>query len=283
MTKLVTENVLINGYRIACGSHGEGSPVILIHGTPSFSHIWRNVLPTLTAAGHKVYLFDLLGYGYSERPHNPEIDTSVSAQVEILQGLLDYWDLENAHIVSHDIAGGIAMRYAIFNPERVKTLTIIDSVSFDSWPSKRTKAQMQQGLESLINASDADHRTHFTNWLESAVYNKEGLKNTAMKDYIEMISGPVGQASFFQHQVMHYDSRHTEEITDRLAELGNQPVQLIWGENDAWQLIEWAHKLHAAIPGSNLTILSECGHFAMEDQPEKIAELVNQFIEQNNG
>lgn len=78
MTKLVTENAVINGNRIAYGVHGEGEPIVLHHGTPSFSHIWRNFLPELVFAGYKVHLYDLLGYGHSERPQDQSVDTSVS-------------------------------------------------------------------------------------------------------------------------------------------------------------------------------------------------------------
>jgi len=60
--------------------------------------------------------------------------------------------------------------------------------------------------------------------------------------------------------------------------LGNLPVQILWSEKDVWQVISWAHRLHAAIPGSNLHILPDCGHFAMEDKPEEIAELVLSFL-----
>lgn len=78
---LIIEHVLVNDHRIAAGAHGEGEPVVLLHGTPS-SLIWRNVAPRLIAAGMRVHLFDLLGYGLSERPHPAEVDTSMSAQTE---------------------------------------------------------------------------------------------------------------------------------------------------------------------------------------------------------
>ena len=78
MRDLVRENILVNGHRIADGSHGKGEPVVLIHGTPSSSYIWRNVVPDLVAAGCKVHLFDLLGFGVSERPWDQAVDTSVS-------------------------------------------------------------------------------------------------------------------------------------------------------------------------------------------------------------
>ncbi|MGC6531108.1 MAG: alpha/beta fold hydrolase [Candidatus Puniceispirillaceae bacterium] len=279
---LVNQHALINDTRISHGVHGTGSPVVLIHGTPSSSYIWRNILPSLVAAGYQVHVYDLLGFGLSERPHDPAIDTSVTGQVPILEGLLDLWGLDDLHIIAHDIGGAVAQRFAIHSPKRVRTLTMLDAVSYDSWPSKRTHEQMQAGLEKLIKAPDADHREHFREWLYSTVQNKEQLADTAMETYLDFICGPVGQASFFQHQVMHYDPKHTAEIAPRYAELGHNPVQLIWGADDAWQVTDWAHKLHKAIPNSELHILENCGHFSMEDQPEKISDLLVSFLQRHH-
>jgi pimeloyl-ACP methyl ester carboxylesterase len=278
---LTPENALIRGHRIAWGVSGAGAPVILIHGTPSFSYIWRNVAPRLAAAGHQAYVFDLLGFGHSERPHDPAVDTSVGAQVPILAALMDQWGLTDAHIVAHDIGGAVAQRFAIFYPHRVRTLTLIDTVSFDSWPSPRTRQQMRDGLEALIRAPDAQHRAHFRDWLETTVHNVDRFRAGPLNVYLDMISGPVGQASFFQHQVAHYDPRYTQDIADRLPELAGRPVQLIWGADDQWQSLEWAYKLEAAIPGCALHVLPACGHFAMEDRPEDVAGLLSAFFSCN--
>ena len=278
MPDLVPENTLILGYRIANGIHGEGEPVVLIHGTPSSSYIWRNIVPDLVNSGHKVHLFDLLGYGMSERPWDPTVDTSVSGQVPVLKGLMAHWGLDYTHIVAHDIGGAVAQRFCIFNPQFVKSLTLIDTVSFDSWPSKRTIEQMQAGLDMLVKKPDEEHREHFRNWILSTVHSKDRLCAESLETFVNYISGPVGQGSFFQHQVRHYDHKHTSELDDRISELGKLPVQILWGENDAWQVVDWAHKLHATIPGSKLHIVPECGHFAMEDKPEKISALVTVFL-----
>jgi len=278
MPHLVLEDFLINGYRIAHGRHGAGEAVVLIHGTPSSSHIWRNVVPQLVDMGYCVHLFDLLGFGASERPQDLAVDTSVSAQVAILDAMLSHWGLDQPHIVAHDIGGAIAQRFCIFNPGKAGSLTLIDTVSFDSWPSKRTNEQMKAGLDSLIKKPDAEHRAHFRDWLLSTVHDKDRFQAGSLKYFVELISGPVGQASFFQHQVRHYDHKHTSQMDGRLAELGNLPVQILWGEKDIWQVVDWAHKLHAAIPGSNLHFLPDCGHFAMEDKPEEIAALILNFL-----
>lgn len=276
--QIVTENVVINGHRIAYGVHGLGQPIVLLHGTPSSSAIWRNIFLPLAEAGYKVHFFDLLGYGLSERPWEPSVDTSMSGQVPILEDLLSHWGIESFHLVAHDIGGGIAQRFGVFYPHRLLSLTLIDVVSFDSYPSKRTREQMEKGLERLIHVNDDDHRAHFRDWLLSAVHDKQRFADSSLDTFLGYISGPIGQGSLFQHQVRHYDPRHTMEIADRLHVLGNLPVQLIWGANDEWQVVDWAHKLNKAIPGSKLTILENCGHFSPEDRPEDIVQLVVSFI-----
>lgn len=276
---LITSNTLINGYRIAYGVHGEGKPLVLLHGTPSSSYIWRNIVPALAAAGYRAHVFDLLGYGLSERPCDPQADTSVTGQVDILRGLMAHWQLDSAHIIAHDIGGGTALRLGVFHPQLISSLTLIDIVSFDSWPSARTRQQMQEGLETLIAAPPARHRAHFEEWLLSTVQNKAGLRESgALAYYLHLITGTVGQASFFQHQVSHYDHKHTSEISDRLPALAAKPVNIIWGADDAWQVKAWAQRLHETIDGSQLTLLADCGHFAMEDQPQQVADTLLRFL-----
>lgn len=275
---LVPDNAIICGFRIANGRHGDGEPLVLIHGTPSSSHIWRNVLPVLVDAGYEVHIFDLLGFGRSERPHDPQVDTSVSAQVDIVIGLMDEWGLGSAHVVAHDIGGAVALRIAAFHAERVRSLTVADPCTFDSWPSPRTRQQMADGLDKLISAPPDLHRAHFEEWILSTVVDQTRLRAEALDHYLAQITGPVGQASLFQHQVRHYDARHTMELNDHLGTMTAFPVHIIWGAEDGWQILDWAYKLHAAIPGSQLTVIDEAGHFCMEDRPDAVAEAILQGL-----
>lgn len=278
MEPIANKHVLINNTRIAHGIYGPrtGTPLILIHGTPSSSLIWRSILPRLVAAGYKVHLYDLLGYGVSERPW--DVDTSISGQVPILEGLFATWGLDSAHIIAHDIGGGIAQRLAIFSPAYVRSLAMIDVVSFNSYPSKRTQEQMAAGLETLAKAPSATHTAHFRTWLLGAVHNPSAFETTSLDTYLSYITGPIGQVSLFEHQIRHYDPKHTMEIADRLGELGKMPVKIIWGADDAWQVVDWAYKLRDAIPGAELTVVQEAGHFCQEDQPERISELLLEFL-----
>lgn len=281
MAHVVDSHAVIGGHRVAYGVHGAGEPVVLVHGTPSSSYIWRNVVPRLVDAGYRVHVFDLLGYGLSERPWDPAVDTSITGNVAVLDGLLDLWGLDSFHLVAHDIGGGVAQRFGVRSIERLRTLTLIDVVSFDTYPSERTRQQMADGLEVLAKKPDDEHREHFREWLLSTHSDPTGFDPEALDVYVDFINGPIGQPSLFQHQVAHYDPVHTMEISDRLHTLSQVPVQLIWGADDTWQVIDHAHRLHRAIPGSALHVIDDCGHFAPEERPGEVSAAVLGFLDQN--
>ena len=127
MHSLAEHSTIINGHRVAYGILGSGKPIVFIHGTPSSSYIWRNVAPNVANEGYSVHVYDLLGYGNSERPYDQSMDTSVSAQVPILKQLMAHWGIERAHIVAHDIGGGVAQRFCIFHPAISNSRRMINS------------------------------------------------------------------------------------------------------------------------------------------------------------
>ncbi|MFH8800963.1 alpha/beta fold hydrolase [Streptomyces sp. NPDC017936] len=95
-----TGHLVVDGVRLAHRDRGRGEPVVFLHGTPSRSYEWREVVPRIEEAGHRTVVYDLLGYGLSERP--VDRDTSVAAQTDLLGGVLDALGLDSADIVAHD-------------------------------------------------------------------------------------------------------------------------------------------------------------------------------------
>lgn len=203
----------------------------------------------------------------------------MSAQVDVVLAVLTARGVESGHVVAHDIGGGVAQRLGVLYPERMRSLVLIDCVSFDSWPSERTRQQMQAGLDALIAAPPDAHRAHVREWLPSTVVDDAVLIDGALDHYLDIISGPVGQASFYQHQVAHYDPRHTDELTNRICELGRVPVHLIWGEHDGWQRLSWAERLRDAIPGATLRVVANAGHFVLEEAPDAVVTELRRFLD----
>ncbi|GAA4921414.1 pimeloyl-ACP methyl ester carboxylesterase [Actinomycetospora succinea] len=268
-------NVLVDGVRLAYRDRGEGDPVVFVHGTPSWSHEWRHVVPHVEAAGHRVITYDLLGYGDSERPLDR--DTSVGAQTDLLLALLDELGVENPSLITHDIGGAIGQRVAVLHPGTVRRLMLVDTVSYDSWPSETWREIIRTRLDGDANMSADEFEAMLTRQLTMTVADEAVMAGDDLRAFLAPHRTALGRTSFFEHQVRHYDSTYTEELTDRLGTI-DVPVRIVWGREDRWQPVSYAEKLAADIPGASLVVLDDAGHFLMEDDPVRLTREVLDFL-----
>ncbi|GEB49159.1 alpha/beta fold hydrolase [Streptomyces cacaoi] len=277
--QFLPSDLIVDGVRLSYRDRGAGEPVVFLHGTPSHSYEWRNVVPHIEEAGHRAITYDLLGYGRSERP--VDRDTSVAAQTDLLGGLLDALGIEQAAIVAHDIGGAVGQRFAVAHPERVRRLMIIDTVSYDSWPSATWRKIIEEQLEDHMQLPQEAFDALLARQLRMTVADGAAtMAGDVLDAYLAPHRSALGRVSFFEHQVRHYDSRYTEEITGQLASLA-MPVRILWGERDQWQPLTYAQQLAEDIPGARLTVVPGAGHFVMEDAPERVTEEVLDFLAGN--
>ena len=117
---------------IAWDRLGQGPPVVLVHGTPWSSWTWRRVARHL-AEGFTVYVFDLLGFGASDRRAGQ--DVSLAAHGRRLAELLDLWDLERPAVVAHDIGGAVTLRAHLLHGRPMAALGLVDVVALGRWGS----------------------------------------------------------------------------------------------------------------------------------------------------
>ncbi|MFI8202575.1 alpha/beta fold hydrolase [Streptomyces sp. NPDC085937] len=274
MTTL-TDHLIVDGVRVAYREGGSGEPVVFLHGTPSHSYEWRHVVPHVEAAGHRTLTYDLPGYGLSERPAHR--DTSVAAQTDLLGHLLDALGLDRVSLVAHDIGGAVALRFALAHPGRVRRLMVMDSVSYDSWPSATWRRIIDEELDDHAAMSQEAFDDLLTRQLTMTVADKSLMSGDVLRAYLAPHASRLGRASFFEHQVRHYDSRYTEEIADRLGRL-TLPVRILWGAEDEWQPVRYAERLRDDIPGAELVVIPGAGHFLMEDAPERVVREIIDFL-----
>src|ERR671913_1071717 len=112
---------------------GEGPPVVLVHGTPTRSYLWRNIVPAL-AEHRSVYVYDLLGYGESEKGEGQ--DVSIAAQARLLKELVAAWGFEEPAIAGHDIGAGIVLRAQLLEGVRFSRVAVLDAVVSVPWLSE---------------------------------------------------------------------------------------------------------------------------------------------------
>ncbi|WP_211236661.1 alpha/beta fold hydrolase [Arthrobacter castelli] len=271
----MTDNLIADGLRIAYRDRGRGEPVIFIHGTPSHSYEWRNIVPSVEAAGYRVITYDLPGFGLSERPVDQ--DTSVAAQTGILKAILDQLAIETVSIISHDIGGAIGLRFATAHPERVRRLMVIDTVSYDSWPSSTWRKIIEEELDDYTNLSQEAFNALLTRQLKMTVKDEATMAGDILHGYLAPNQSALGRASFFEHQMRHYDSKYTEDISGKLGAL-TMPVRILWDEGDRWEPLHYAERLAGDIPGTGLIVVPEAGHFVMEDAPKQVTGEIADFL-----
>ncbi|MEV6230507.1 alpha/beta hydrolase [Saccharopolyspora shandongensis] len=274
---ILDRNLIVDGVRLAyrrtAGSTGE--TLVFLHGTPSHSHIWRDVIPPVEAAGHGVLAYDLLGYGASERPTNR--DTSVEAQADLLGEVLAQQEIRRCSLIAHDIGGAVAQLFATRHPDRVERLVLIDSVSYDSWPSSTWREIIRDHLADHAAMPQAEFEAMLTRQLAMTVADPARMTGETLEAYLAAHRTPMGRASFFEHQVRHYDSTPTQRVAPLLKTLA-APTKIAWGAEDRWQPLAFAQRLAEDIPGAVLSIIPDAGHFPMEDDPTRITEEILTFL-----
>ena len=207
------EFIDVNGARLyyyAAGSRGAGEPVVFLHGFPTSSHLWTDVVP-LVPKGHRVVVVDLLGYGRSDRPSGR--DVSVRGHAERVVGLLDELAINYACIVGHDVGGGIAQTMAVRWPTRVSRLMLVNSVGFDLWPGREVK--VARAMLPLTRHLPATWLLSIlrTDLMRGYVTSDRGAHSIEM--YVRPFAKPDGRDSLVEH-MMSLDSSETKAIEPRL-------------------------------------------------------------------
>ena len=260
-------------YYYAAGTRGGGGePLVLIHGFPTASHLWQELVPLLPE-GRRVVVFDLLGYGRSDPPGDLPLD--IKAHADRLLVLLDLLGINRACLIGHDVGGGIAQAVAVRAPHRVSHLCLISSVGFDDWPSREVK--MARATLPLTRHLPAT-------WLLSVLktdlargYVDPDLAARSIDRYVRSFSTPAGRDLLVAH-LEALQPADTLEIGARLGAVP-APTAIIHGAHDPFLSIAAARRLHHAIRGSTLEIIESGRHFLPEESPDRLTELIAELLE----
>lgn len=268
--KITGSTVTIAGHRLAYLRAGDGPPLLLIHGIPTYSYLWRDVIPGLAHA-HTVYAVDLLGYGDSDQP--AEADLSLPAQARYLDELLRQIGWTTGTVVGHDIGGGVAQLLAVADPRRVERLVLVDTVTYDSWPVPdiaRLKDPAWDGIMERLELAKG-----LTKGLTRGMVRKERVTPELIAAYERPFAGVEGRRAYLRCA----RALRTEDLLAAMPEVERLPLPtlIVWGERDEFQDVAYGRRLAAAMPAATLRVLPGAGHFLPEDQPEELARVIAEF------
>ncbi len=267
----LTETFTFHGDAVRWGAEGEGEPLVLLHGTPFSSVVWRRIAPHL-ARRRRVYAFDLLGYGVSDK--HADQDVSLGVQNRLFAALLDHWGLDRPDVIAHDFGGATALRTHLLDGRDYRTLTLVDPVALSPWGSQLVRAAAGHA-DAYAAMPPYVHEAVLRAYLRGATHRT--LEEAELRRYLDPWLGEVGQPAFYR-QVAQMDDRYTDDIAQLLGDV-RCPTTILWGAQDAWIPVERAHELAARIPGADLRVVEDAGHLLQEDSPETVVATVLEVLE----
>jgi haloalkane dehalogenase len=266
------------GHRLHYVDEGGGRPVVLLHGNPAWSYLYRRFIPALTGAGHRAIAIDLLGFGRSDKPADPDA-FAIEAHARRVAAVLGSLDLRDACLVVHDWGGPIGLPWAVANPDRVVRLMILNTFA-PTLPGPMGKGLSlrmlrARGLGELIGKTRAGIVEDFL--LGNGIRHKERLDDEAKRAYRAPHPDRESRAAMlaFPRQVPLEAGGPVAELT-RVAEQGlrqhfaDRPARICWGMRDVLFGEAVLDLWRGVLPAAPVTRLEDAGHFVQEDAHERV-------------
>ena len=260
-----------SGGALAYHDEGSGPAVVLLHGFPLTSYLWRGLIPAL-AGRHRVIAPDLLGLGASDKPAAAPLD--IRAQAGYVGELLSYLAVDRVALIGHSTGGGIA-QLLVDARDDVEALVLIDSIAFDLWPNKAIGE---------VQVVPADRETHESAELVVRSALRLGTVEDQLSDgdvaaYLAPWAAPAPVASLFRF-ARALDGIGLKRLEGAMANW-DLPTLILWGEDDPFHPVGVAERLNAAIPSSALGLVPGCGHFLPDEAPETIFPIIAEYLRAN--
>jgi pimeloyl-ACP methyl ester carboxylesterase len=258
----------INTYYL-CG--GNGSPVILIHGTGAGVFDWKSTLGPLSEH-YSVYALDMVGYGHSDKP---KIKYTLGYYIDFLEHFMDALQLNRASLVGQCFGGATALGLAIKSPERIEKLIIAGCPFLGKTVSLEMISRLPFFLIKLFSRSS---RRAVRLGFKVSVYDSGFVTNQMVEEAYQLRSMPgatYARASTYKNNPGVGGQHHF--FYDELAQV-TVPTLIIWGREDRYFPVAHAQAAHKRIRNSQLCILEKCGHIPQLEKPEEFQRIVVDFL-----
>jgi haloalkane dehalogenase len=232
--------------------------------------MWRHLLPALGATDHRAIAPDLPGFGDSP----PDLPGTWERHVETLERFRRQLGLERVALAVHDTGGAIGLRWACDHPEAVAGLVISNTGFFPDheWIEIANAMRNPGQGEALVDSLSRDGLAAL---LEAA---SSGIDERAVDEYWKAFSTPEGRRGMLE-LYRSFDFDELKPYQERLAAL-EVPTLILWGARDEYLPRDYASRFANAIPSAKLVLLESTRHFLFEDEPERCAEEVVDFLRQ---
>ena len=283
MTKIKNQTITVDGQTIfyrEAGDKEKGPTILLLHGFPTSSHMFRNIIPAL---GDKFHLVapDYPGFGYSSMPPVDKFEYTFDHLAEIVDKLITHIGLERYSLYVMDYGAPVGYRLAVKHPEKIEALIVQNGNAYEEglgefWEPLR--AYWNERNEKNKNALKKFLTLEATRWQYTHGVKDENAISPDNWIHDQLLLDRPGNNEI-QLQLF-YDYKSNPPLYPQWQEYFRKyqpPTLVVWGRNDIIFPKEGAIPYQRDLKNVQIHLLNT-GHFALEEEGEQVAELISRFL-----
>ncbi|ACM21493.1 haloalkane dehalogenase, putative [Geotalea daltonii FRC-32] len=280
-----TSNYLdLNGLAYHYLDEGSGDPVVMVHGNPSWSFYYRNLVLALRDR-YRCIVPDHMGCGFSDKPGDDRYEYTLPRRVDDLERLIDHLKVnKNITLVVHDWGGMIGMAYAVRHPERIKRLVILNTAAFHLPKEKPFPLALKICRDTMLGTLLVRGFNAFSLAASFVGCKRNPMNAELRKAYqapYDSWQNRIATLRFVQDIPLAPGDRNYDMVSSvesGLEQFRNLPMSIFWGELDfvfdRAFLAQWKRRF----PAAEVHSYGDAGHYILEDMGNEIIPLISDFL-----
>jgi len=261
-----------NDQQIHYVEKGEGTRnVVLVHGFSSDTSTWNDLMNRLVDSGHHVWAIDLLGFGWSDKPLDAKY--GIDLYLDQIVSFLEAKGIAKADFVGHSMGGGLVLGMAVYHPEYVERLVVLDPLAYPlDLPFSFLVVKHCPGLiKPFCGPTFIKMARQQLVYKDSTACSPERIDQASMP--FMMPNGPDAAFTVLGK----FDKQVLTDLSSRIPEI-KIPTLIIWGKEDPLIPVAHCENFRRDIPQGQQFILGECGHLPHEEHPEAVENSIIDFL-----
>ena len=267
----------INDHQMHYVDEGAGEVILFVHGTPSWSFDFRNIIRSLKT-NYRCIAIDHIGFGLSSKPK--EYDYSTINHSRTLEQFISFLNLKNITLVVHDFGGPIGLHVAEMHPDKLKRIVVLNSWL---WSSKTDPAfiKLSKILKSPLLPFLYKHLNFSPRFILPASFGDKKLKKELRLHYTKPFSKPSERngALAFAKSLLN-DQDWFEELWENKNPISHKPILFIWGMKDKIITPQYLEKFASGFSNHTIRKIETAGHFPQEEEPETVFKYMSGFLKE---
>ncbi|NRA63874.1 MAG: alpha/beta fold hydrolase [Pseudobacteriovorax sp.] len=274
---------VVDSHRMHYVDEGEGDPILMIHGNPTWSFYYRNLIKEFSTS-HRVIAPDHIGCGLSEKPDDSQYDFTLERRVQDLESLVTSLGLKDITLVVHDWGGMIGFTFATRFPELIKSLVVFNTAAFHNPKGLQLPMSIRMCRTGLLGEILVRGFNAFSKGATLTCCTKKSLSAEEKRGYLAPYNNWKNRLAvhrFVKDIPLTKDDQAWSVVNDvekRLSTLSDKPLLILWGEKDFVFDDKFLTRWREYFPHAEVHTYPDSGHFVVEDSHDDIVERMHSFV-----